>query len=171
MRQSVDIEIARQDKALVIVFFASLVEMSVAADVCDIGDCTGHEAVAVALGLVSLFLVGTHITLVRRSHPLNEITGRILGPLSLAIWAAAAGVNTSTGGPFTSSCDEAVPAANGFFSTWIAFFASLYYAWTQLLAFLPHDALYKTFGGDKCDGMGLESHDQPYQPLPTIEDQ
>lgn len=171
VRASVDGEIARQDRALIVVFFASLVELSVAADVCDMGTCTGNETAGLVLGVASLLMVGTHLALVRNRHAWCQTTGRILAPLAISIWAAAAGVNTSTGGPFTSSCDESVPAANGFFSTWIAFFASLYYAWTQLLVFLPPDTISHSFGGDKCDGIGIAAHDQPYQSLSMVEEE
>ena len=170
VRETVNVELGRQDRYLIVIFFASLVEMAVAADVCDLGTCSGLESAGVTMGLVSVCAVGLHIVLVRRQNPLHELTGKALAPFCLVLWSVAAGLNTSTGGPYTSSCDAAVPAANGYFSTWMAFFASLWYAWSQVLVFFPMESFTDAFGGDKCDGIGLEAHDQPYQPLTEMDD-
>ena len=150
-----------------VVFFASLVETAVSIDVCDNGGCSWQEASGVVIGLISVFSVGAHLWFVRNSNPMHEVSAKALAPLLMVMWSLAAGLNTSTGGPFTSSCDAAVPAANGFFSTWIAFFAALYYSWSVLLVVLPDDTIRKTFGGDQCDGVGIDrpSRDGLYQPL------
>jgi hypothetical protein len=147
---------ARQKSSLLVVFFASLVEMAVAIDVCDNNGCSWQEASGVVIGLASVMSVGAHIGFVRNGNPMHEVSAKGLAPLLMVMWSLAAGLNTSTGGPFTSSCDAAVPAANGFFSTWVAFFASLYYAWSVLLVVLPDDAVRKAFGGDQCDGTGID---------------
>lgn len=54
-----------------------------------------------------------------------QTTGRIFSVLLVLIWVFGAAFNTSSKGPFSSSCYS----ANGYFATWVAFFASLMYVY------------------------------------------
>jgi len=136
-------EIGRQNGNLVVVFVASLVEMAVAADYCDTGACdpeeancqpacTVHEALAIVVGILSTLFVGVHLILTRNQHPLRDRYEYFLAPGLALLWIVGSAINTSAKGPFSSSCDY----ANGYFATWTAFFATMRYAWSVLLAFL-----------------------------------
>lgn len=153
-------EASRQNKSLLVLFVASFVEMAVSADVCNNHGCSSHEAVATAIGLVSLCLVGTHLVLVRMEHPMRLVSGRVLAPVAVILWVIGALNNTSDSGPFTSSCNQDVPAANGYFSTWIAFYASIHYSWAEFMALLPDSR-----EDQKYQALEQGNHDQPYQPL------
>lgn len=136
-------EIGRQNGNLAVVFVASLVEMAVAADYCDTGACdpseancqpacTAHEAMAIVVGILSTLLVGAHLILTRNQHPFRDRYDYFLAPGLALLWIVGAAINTAAKGPFSSSCDY----ANGYFATWTAFFATMRYAWSVLLAFL-----------------------------------
>lgn len=74
----------------------------------------------------------------------------------MGLWAAGAGVITSTGsspGPFSDACNS----ANGYFSTWVAFFASAYYAYHSWVG----------FGEDQDGSAAMPSGGgQKYEPVP-----
>merc|ERR1712224_1166671 len=91
------------------------------------------------------------------------LSARLLAPLSVLLWIIGAVNNTADAGPFTSSCNQDVPAANGYFSTWIAFYASIHYSWAELMALLPET---RDDGSYQALEQGMAgNHDQPYQPL------
>eukprot|EP00040_Diaphanoeca_grandis_P023871 m.130417 g.130417 ORF g.130417 m.130417 type:complete len:318 (-) comp29476_c0_seq1:107-1060(-) len=172
VRKSLDIEISRQSQSLLIVFFASFVEMAVAADVCNTSTCNSYEAGATAIGLISVCIVGTHLALVKLDHPFRLLFGKIIAPLLVVLWSFGAAFNTSNAGPFTSSCNPDVPAANGYFATWIAFFGCLHYAYVEFLTALPGVLLAGSFSsGANFQASDRTTHDQPYQPIATDDDE
>lgn len=136
---------SRQHTALAIVFVSSVVELAVALDVCAAADaCNGHEKFAIFVGLCSCVVVITNHILSRKQHPSAEAFSKMLAPILILLWSFGAGFNTSDSGPFTSSCSAVsansptlLPSANGYFSTWASFFASLYYAWNIFLLVSP----------------------------------
>jgi len=166
--KQLEVEISRQNQSLLIVFLASFIEMAVAADVCNTSKCNAYEAGATAVGLISVCLVGTHLTLVKMHHPFQFFFGKILAPLLVIGWSLGAAFNTSNAGPFTSSCNKDVPAANGYFSTWIAFFGSLRYVHAEFLTIMPNLA---TLEGTSNVTLNHINHDQPYQPILADDDE
>eukprot|EP00730_Choanoeca_flexa_P015496 TRINITY_DN7125_c0_g1_i2.p1 TRINITY_DN7125_c0_g1~~TRINITY_DN7125_c0_g1_i2.p1 ORF type:complete len:275 (+),score=41.45 TRINITY_DN7125_c0_g1_i2:3-827(+) len=110
-----------------IVLIASVIEMSVAADHCsqDGVKCDKRNAVAVAVGVASIVFSLSQVLLVRVSPGVAEATGRFFSIILVLIWVFGAAFNTSSKGPFSSSCHS----ANGYFATWVAFFASLMYVY------------------------------------------
>ncbi|KNC86310.1 hypothetical protein SARC_01534 [Sphaeroforma arctica JP610] len=114
---------------------ASIVEFAVASEVCsDSGDCSDSNAWAVAVGVVSFFIALIAIALNFASPGMAEKASLPIGGFLVIWWAFGAGYNTSFNGPFYTSyitADNRIVNslnANGYYSTWISFFASLYYA-------------------------------------------
>eukprot|EP00039_Didymoeca_costata_P029098 m.23271 g.23271 ORF g.23271 m.23271 type:complete len:328 (+) comp7482_c0_seq2:153-1136(+) len=172
MRHKFNDEIARQNGNLVVVFVASLIELAVASDHCEGKECTQNavkdecsskctpqESLAIAMGVLSVIFVGIHLVMTRFQHHFRDSYEVILAPCLVVLWSVASGVNTSSRGPFPSSCDY----ANGYFATWVAFFATLKFAWSVLLAHID--------GGDRdADDEDLEENLMPsggemYAPL------
>ncbi|EGD73655.1 hypothetical protein PTSG_05366 [Salpingoeca rosetta] len=107
--------------------FTSFVKMAVAADVCDsVNDCSERNGFAVAVGAIAAVVCIGHMCILRFAPDSAHAAGKAISVFLVAWWAAGAGVNTSAEGPFNSSCGAARGTANGYFSTWVAFFTSLY---------------------------------------------
>eukprot|EP00041_Stephanoeca_diplocostata_P010707 m.170387 g.170387 ORF g.170387 m.170387 type:complete len:337 (+) comp18267_c0_seq1:250-1260(+) len=157
MRESLHSEVARQNKSLLVLLIAAIVETAVSADVCDNNTCSASAAVATTVGVLTIAGISGHAMLVRKASPYEPLSGKILAPTLMVLWVVGAGVNTGSKGPFTSSCDANVPSANGYFSTWIAFFAAMHYAWAVLMTVLPDGTLERA----RC-AMGVED-DTPSQ--------
>lgn len=166
-------EFTRQNGQLVIVFVASMIEMAVAADFCDTDTdncdpalskhcqppCTGQQALAIVVGVLSVLSVGVHLVLTRIQHPRRDAYEFILAPILTVTWAVGAAVNTSAKGPFPSSCDY----ANGYFATWVSFFFAMRYAWSVLLMYVSRRQSWTAERGDPL-AEGLVGG-QPYSPL------
>eukprot|EP00051_Salpingoeca_urceolata_P026821 m.478871 g.478871 ORF g.478871 m.478871 type:complete len:351 (-) comp21255_c0_seq1:381-1433(-) len=135
-------------KGIFLILVASVVEFSVAGEKChDDKKCNKRFGFAVAVGVISTIVCLVHILLTQCQPALVESMGRTvfnkaLGTVLVVMWAIGAGVNTSSKGPFTSSCVE----ANGYFATWVAFFASLYLAGS---VFLGDDDESEIYADDK----------------------
>ncbi|EDQ91544.1 uncharacterized protein MONBRDRAFT_31530 [Monosiga brevicollis MX1] len=110
---------------LSLLLIASLIELSVAADRCSQKHvtCDHSDGAAVAVGAVSVVIAGLQTLLDRFAPDIGQLTSRILSPVLVALWAVGAALNTSSKGPFSSSCSS----ANGYFATWASFFFSLMY--------------------------------------------
>eukprot|EP00043_Microstomoeca_roanoka_P008376 m.80608 g.80608 ORF g.80608 m.80608 type:complete len:275 (+) comp14215_c2_seq2:505-1329(+) len=125
--------VAMDNIGLLLVLISSLVEMAVAADVCNVTDsCTGRQAFAVAAGAVSSILCLFQLLLLKFAPSAAESLTRVLSIFLVAWWATGAAFNTSAKGPFNSSCGGARGAANGYFSTWSAFFSALFMCYNSL---------------------------------------
>lgn len=138
LKTVVDQEIMRQNGALALIFLASLFELSVAAEVCvKDGECDTDHAAAIGLGAISFFFSLFQLMFVRLGAPAGVVCGKPIALFLLLLWSIATGMNTHYGGPFSTSCKH----ANGYFATWIAFLASLNYAYSMLLApsYSPYD--------------------------------
>lgn len=111
----------------VLVLVASIVEMSTAADfyVNNSGytQDKGRVEWAVAVGAVSTALCAVQLLLLYLHLSVADSSGKVLGLLLVAMWSAGAGVNTSSKGPFSGT-------GNGYFFSWVAFGASIHYAYT-----------------------------------------
>ncbi|KNC84642.1 hypothetical protein SARC_03133 [Sphaeroforma arctica JP610] len=101
---------------------ASLIEFSVASDVCvRSNNCANRLGWAVAVGVISFVVCAIGLYLHHAmSSQMEERFGMILGGFLTVWWAFGAGFNTSVGGPFPG-------AGNGYFATWTAFMAAMYY--------------------------------------------
>eukprot|EP00039_Didymoeca_costata_P019495 m.337755 g.337755 ORF g.337755 m.337755 type:complete len:317 (+) comp18225_c0_seq1:232-1182(+) len=131
LKTVLDQEITRQNGSLAMVFIASLFELSVAAEYCaDHNGCNSKHSVAVAIGVLSFFLSLFQLMFVRLGAPAGIVFGKPIALILLVLWSIAAGVNTSFNGAFATSCVH----ANGYFATWIAFFCSLTYCYSVILA-------------------------------------
>ncbi|EGD82619.1 hypothetical protein PTSG_03274 [Salpingoeca rosetta] len=112
--QALRTRIATVHTGLLLVLFASLVEMSVAGDVCDHEDrCEGRDAFAVAVGAVAATTCFIQLLLFRFAPSIGEPMLKIVAVFLVAWWSAGAAVNTSAKGPFNSSCGGSRGAANG----------------------------------------------------------
>jgi hypothetical protein len=81
-REQINVEVCRQNTALVILFVASVVELAVASDVCAAADvCNGHEKFAVFVGLSSCVVVTGNNLLRWLQHPGAEGFSKVLAPL------------------------------------------------------------------------------------------
>jgi len=106
----------------ILILLASLVVMSVAADFLHNGDHTARTKWAVACGTISSFFCLCQLALLYLRLPVADNLSPVLSLFLVALWAAGAGVNTSSEGPFYFT-------GNGFFFSWIAFAASIHYAY------------------------------------------
>jgi len=107
--------------SVAILFVASVIEFVSAARVCDKADyCEKEFGWALACGLVSTFLLILFALYQRFATTVNHLVTKILAIFLLVWWAAGMGVCTFRA-PF-------VATGNGYFSCWIAFIASIYFA-------------------------------------------
>eukprot|EP01134_Creolimax_fragrantissima_P008468 CFRG8468T1 len=116
--------------AMWVVCVSSIVEFAVASEVCnDTGVCTGSNGWAVAVGVISCVISGIVVIIEYASPAIIDKIGMGIGGFLTIWWAFGAGFNTSVDGPFSSltSTGTQKTNANGYYSTWVCFFASLYY--------------------------------------------
>eukprot|EP00051_Salpingoeca_urceolata_P024230 m.423116 g.423116 ORF g.423116 m.423116 type:complete len:544 (+) comp20207_c0_seq4:1821-3452(+) len=110
-----------------LVAVAGAIELAVAADKCDKSDCTKKTAFAVAVGAVSLMTSLIHFFIYRWHNDKAVATTKYFAIFFMCLWAAGAGVNTSSGAPFSNPCFDGTQGdANGYFASWVAFFAAVY---------------------------------------------
>lgn len=159
LKTVLDQEITRQNSGLALTFIASLFELSVAAEHCvklDGGTCSSKNAVAVAIGTLSFLLCLVQMMFIRLGAPAGVVCGKPIAITLLVLWGIGAALNTSFNGPF----DTPASHANGYFSTWIAFFASVHFTYSMVLG--PSFPVYD-FVDDGGERGGLVSQ-QPQAP-------
>jgi len=106
--------------ALWTVFFGSVIELTSAGVACDnlgTANCKKEYGWAVAVGTISLVICIVALLLGNKIGPLKFVLALLL----LAVWVFGAGVLTFDN-PFTAT-------GNGYFSCWVAFFASVVWAY------------------------------------------
>lgn len=130
---------------LVTVAIASVIEFCSAADFARAIDCSSAQyynvacsavAWAIACGIISFVIAFVQMGLRANRPELSERTAPVVGMFLVVWWAFGVGFITAARGPFPSSCDvfssdcqnHNVGRANGYLSSWVAFFASLYFA-------------------------------------------
>ena len=83
--------------------------MAVAADHCDVEECppnqqgaahcqkpcTGHEIMAIVIGVFSVLMVGAHLVLTRLQHPKRDQYEFFLGPAIAILWTVSSAHLTS----------------------------------------------------------------------------
>jgi hypothetical protein len=106
----------------ILILLASLVVMSVAADYLHNGINTSRTKWAVACGTISTFFCLCQLALLYMRLPIADDLSPPLSLFLVALWAAGAGVNTSSDGPFYYT-------GNGYYFSWIAFAAAIHYAY------------------------------------------
>eukprot|EP00299_Pterocystis_sp_00344_P004912 c1620_g1_i1.p2 GENE.c1620_g1_i1~~c1620_g1_i1.p2 ORF type:complete len:279 (+),score=65.73 c1620_g1_i1:43-879(+) len=113
------------DRNVILILMASLVELTASAKICDDRDDCKHEyAFAVAVGAISLFSAIVYVFLLRFVPAVAEIIAPILSLFLTVWWGVSSGVVTFKI-PFKYT-------SNGYFSSWIAFGASLMFAYNTV---------------------------------------
>lgn len=145
----------------ILVLVASVVEFSVAADYyANIEGAKDNSRAewAIAVGCVSFFLCALQLLFAYLHSGFVEVSGKILSLLLVAMWAAGAGVNTSVKGPFNQ-------VSNGYFFSWFAFGASIFYAisvWSpEGTASFDDDTKYQSMPSGGSTGTGPVVTDVP----------
>jgi len=113
-------------QALWVMFFASVIELVSAGVLCDASvNCTDEIAWAVAVGAISVFMCIIALALGDKLGPIKLVLALLL----LGLWIFGAGVLTFDS-PF-------IFTGNGYFSCWVAFFASVVWAYIVLGEKIP----------------------------------
>jgi len=158
LKTVLDQEITKQNSGLALTFIASLFELSVAAEHCvklDNGICSSKDALAVSIGALSFVLCLTQMMFIRLGAPAGVVCGKPIALTLLLLWGVGAVLNTSFNGPF----DTPASHANGYFSTWIAFFSSVHFTYSMVLG--PAFPVYEFAEGQAESGGLVSSQPNP----------
>jgi len=125
----VSMDIWNRDIGVFFLLLGSFIEMWAAAAICDIlnediSDCKDNPAWAVAVGVISLFLMIIVAILLKCKPDLVEgIFGQIIFILVFAIWVVGVAICTfeSPFAPGPKGYQDYGYAGNGFFATWLCF--------------------------------------------------
>lgn len=119
-------EIHQFNSGLAVCLVASLVELAVTADLCvHQHQCHKKIGFAIAVGVFSSVVCIVSVLALKFNAAKGPLVAKIASIVVVVIWALGAAVNTSSTGPFPDATH-----ANGYFSTWISFFAALFFAST-----------------------------------------
>eukprot|EP00127_Corallochytrium_limacisporum_P006382 Clim_evm93s225 gene=Clim_evmTU93s225 len=117
--------------ALALTAVAALILFGTSADLCRTGnnDCDGRLAYGVAAGVIAFVLAGGLLAGGRYAPDVVTDQVHMAASAFLLFWGAlTAGLLTSIDGPYPNTNTS----ANGYFSTWIMFFASVIYAFNNI---------------------------------------
>eukprot|EP00294_Goniomonas_avonlea_P012064 CAMPEP_0114540450 /NCGR_PEP_ID=MMETSP0114-20121206/775_1 /TAXON_ID=31324 /ORGANISM="Goniomonas sp, Strain m" /LENGTH=199 /DNA_ID=CAMNT_0001724615 /DNA_START=293 /DNA_END=892 /DNA_ORIENTATION=- len=114
-------EAAATSVALASIFVASTIELVAAAEACDkAASCEKQYAWAVAVGCLAIFFSLIQMVLSKFVEGVSSRSAPVMAAIFLALWVPGVGVLTF---------DRPFPGTgNGYFSSWVALIASIYYA-------------------------------------------
>lgn len=108
---------------LAVLCIASCVEFAVAWDLCSKTRCSGSSAWAICCGLMSFCITMGHLVYAHCKPQTAANHAKAMAMFLFCWWTLGVIFITSSTGPFA---DTGI-SANGFFSTWLAFFSSCYF--------------------------------------------
>eukprot|EP00211_Chloroparvula_japonica_P007379 CAMPEP_0119131764 /NCGR_PEP_ID=MMETSP1310-20130426/10560_1 /TAXON_ID=464262 /ORGANISM="Genus nov. species nov., Strain RCC2339" /LENGTH=341 /DNA_ID=CAMNT_0007122357 /DNA_START=216 /DNA_END=1238 /DNA_ORIENTATION=- len=126
------------------VALASVVEFCAAADYQRLVDCDSPTTNltcssmgwSISVGVISFVIAFTQLAVRSYIPRIAERSAPIVGAFLVLWWSFGAGFNTASTGPFTNTCRDELHGAgraNGYLSTWAAFFSSLFYCICTIL--------------------------------------
>jgi len=117
--------------SLFILMVASIVVFGTAADWCSsdiVTSCTGRVGWAIAAGVISTIVTAIVIVLHKVSINVARRANVIVSIFLIIWWSFGVGYLTTGNGPYSNNL------SNGYFATWIAFIASVFYGYLALAA-------------------------------------